>query len=50
MCFPSGECGLERPLPGRLAIGGNQINVCEGMSHVFGQVSHWGDGDFLSAH
>lgn len=36
--------GLERPLPGCLAIGGNEINVCEGMSHVLGQVSHWGGG------
>lgn len=36
--------GLERPLPGRLAISGNKINVCEGMSHVLGQVSHWDDG------
>lgn len=33
--------GLDRPLPGRLAIGGNKINVCEGMSHVLGQLSHW---------
>lgn len=26
------------------AISGNKINVCEGMSHVLGQVSHWDDG------
>lgn len=36
--------GLERPLPGRLVIRGNKINVCEGMGHVLGQVSRWGDG------